>query len=87
MATEEVQVLAGVEPVLGEFRFSSQEAEVLRSGHRRPEPGAAADGAVAAIRTLSEVEIRLEPDCAAMTTAAVGFEHDDANRGERGCAS
>lgn len=78
---EEMQVLAGVEPVLCEFGLSRPEAEVLRSSHCGPEPRAATDGAVAAVRALGPVEIDLELDCAAMATAAIDSEHEGANRG------
>src|SRR6476469_3445238 len=59
---EVVQVLARVEPVLGEFGFARQQPKVLRCRYRRPEPGSPADGAVAAIGILREVEFGLELD-------------------------
>src|SRR5436189_2836067 len=54
---EVVQVLACIEAVLGKLSFACQQAKVFRGRYRRPKPRLAADGAVAAIRALREVEI------------------------------
>jgi hypothetical protein len=75
--TEVVQVLAGVEPVLGELGLSRQQAKVIRRRHGGPESGSAPDRAVAAIRTLGEIEFGLELDRAAMASAAVSSEHGE----------
>lgn len=74
-SAKEVHVLSGIEPVLRKFRLACQQAKVIRRCNRRPEPGSAADGAIAAIRGLGEVKVCLELDCPAMATAVVGLEH------------
>ena len=72
---EAVQVLACIEAVLGKLSFACQQAKVFRGRYRRPKPRSAADGAVAAIRALREVELGFELDCSAMATAPVRLEH------------
>ena len=72
---EEVQVLAGVEPVLRQLRLARQKAKVLGRCDRGPKSGSAADGAVAAIGALREIDVSLELNCSAMATAGVGLEH------------
>ena len=72
---EVVQVLPRVELVLRKLGFAGQQAKAFLRGHCGPEPGSAAYRAVAAIRILGKVEFGLEPDCSAMATTAVRFEH------------
>ena len=75
MFAEVVLVLAGVEEVLRQFQFARPQAKPAFARHRRPEAGASADAAVAAVGALREVEVRLEPDKAAVATAMVGLQH------------
>ena len=73
---EIVQVLAGVELVLDELGPSCQETEVLGRRYRGPEPGSAADRAVATIGRLGQVEFSFEADRSAMALAAVRLKHE-----------
>jgi len=77
---EIVQVLAGVEFVLDELGPSCQETEVLRGRYGGPEPGSAADRAVATIGRLGEVEFGSEADRSAMALAAVRPKHEPGAR-------
>src|SRR6185436_3190407 len=72
---EVVLVLARIEEVLRQFALAGQEPESALAGDGRPEPRAPADRAVAQVRRLGQVEVRLEPDGAAMATALVGLQH------------
>ena len=74
---EEMLVLSCIEPVLGQHAVACEEPEVLRFRYRRPEAVAPADGAIAAIRALREVEPRLKPHCAAVTASLIGLQHVD----------
>jgi len=77
---EIVQVLASVEFVLDELGLTCQETEVLRRRYRGPEPGSAADRAVATIGRLGQVEFGFEADRSAMALAAVRLKHEPGAR-------
>ena len=77
---EIVQVLASVEFVLDELGLTCQETEVLRRRYRGPEPGSAADRAVATIGSLGQVEFGFEADRSAMALAAVRLKHEPGAR-------
>ena len=72
---EVVLVLPCVEQVLSELALASGEAKAPFACHSWPEACLTADGTVAAIGTLREVEIGLELDCAAVATALVRLQH------------
>jgi hypothetical protein len=72
---EVVLVLPGVEQVLHQVCFTGQEAKAFGFGDCGPEARSAADRTIAAIGTLSEIEIRLELDGATVTTTSVGLQH------------
>jgi hypothetical protein len=63
---------------LSQFAFARQQAETLQPRHRRPEPGAVADGTVASVARLAQVEVRFDPDCAAVAAASIGLLHASA---------
>ena len=73
---EVVDVRLRVEQVLRQLRIARQQAETVSFGHRWPEARSAADGAVAAIRALREIQISFEFDGAAVATTSVGFQHE-----------
>lgn len=75
---EEVLVLARVEEILGHLAFARQQAKTFGPGDRRPEPGAATDGTLASVARLAQVEVRLEPDRAAVAAASIGLLHASA---------
>ena len=75
MLAEIVKVLLRVEQVLRQLRIARQQAKTVSFGHRWPEARSAADGAVAAIRALREVQFSFELDVAAVATTSVGFQH------------
>jgi hypothetical protein len=83
---EEVLILLGVEEILGKLFLARNQAKSFRSGNSGPEAIPAANGAVAAIRTLRKVEIRLEPHRAAVAAALVGFQHVTSST-DRSCAA
>ena len=73
---EVVLVLHGIEQVLDQLILSGEQAEATFSCHGGPEARPSADGAVAPIGVLSEIEISLEPDGATVTTAAICLQHE-----------
>ena len=73
---EIVKVLLRVEQVLRHLRLARQQAETVSFGYRWPEARSAADGAVAAIRALREVQFSFELDGATVATTSVGFQHE-----------
>lgn len=75
MLAKEVMVLVRVECVLDQFAFSRGNAKPALCCDRRPEPGSAADRAVAPIGALSQIKIGLEFQRAAMATSGVCLFH------------
>lgn len=75
LLAEKVMVLPGVEQVLRQFRFARQQAEAFRLGHDRPKAVAPANGAVATIRILGEVQVGFEGNGAAVATASICLQH------------
>lgn len=69
-------VLLRVEQVLCQLRFAAVMSEVLWRHNRRPKARAPTDGTVVAIGRLCEVQVGIEGDCAAMTTGAICFQHE-----------
>src|SRR2546423_543115 len=76
MLAEVVVVLPGVKHVAGQIRFACQQAKPLGLHHRRPEARSPADGAVAPVCGLREVDVSLELHRAAMATAMVSVQHE-----------
>jgi len=72
---KEVLILPCVEEVLSHFVLARQQAETLWLSNRYPEPVSPTDGAVAPVRTSRQIEISLEPNRPAMTTADIGLQH------------
>jgi len=64
-----------MEQVLGKVALSGQEAKASVSCNGWPEACPAADGAVAPIRTLREIEVGFERDGATVATAVVCIQH------------
>jgi len=77
---EIVEVLPGIEQILGQFRFTRQQAEAFGSRNCGPEACPPADGAVAAISALRQIQVGFECDGAAMTAAMIGFQHGGGNQ-------
>ena len=73
---EIVKVLLRVEQVLRHLRLAQQQAKTVSFGHRWPEARSAADGAVAAIRALREIQFSFELDGTTVATTSVGFQHE-----------
>src|SRR5689334_18395761 len=65
-AAEVMLVLPAAEEILRQLAFAGEEPESLRPRDRGPEPGAPANGAVAAEGRLREVEVGLEAHGTAM---------------------
>ena len=76
MLAEVVDVLLRVEQVLRHLRLAQQQAKTVSFGHRWPEARSAADGTVAAIRALREIQFCFELDGATVATTSVGFQHE-----------
>jgi hypothetical protein len=68
-------ILVGVERVPGQLILAGQDAETAIDRDGRPEPGSATDGTIAAVRALREIQVSLELQGSAMTTARIRFEH------------
>lgn len=66
-------VFLRVEQILRQLRLARQQTESFRFRDGRPETIAPANGAIAAIGALCEIQIRLEGDGTAMTTALIGL--------------
>ena len=73
---EVVDVRLRVEQVLRQLRLARQQAKTVSFGHRWPEARSAADGAVAAIRALREIQISFELDGTTVATTSVCFQHE-----------
>ena len=73
---EIVEVLLRIEQVLRHLRLARQQAKTVSFGHRWPEARSAADGAVAAIRALREIQISFELDGATVATTSVCIQHE-----------
>jgi len=74
-ATKVVLILLGVKQILRELRLAGEKTEAFRLDYRWPEARSPADGAVATIRTLREIEVGLELHSPAVATAAIGLQH------------
>jgi hypothetical protein len=72
---EIVLILMGVERVPGQLILAGQDAETAIDRDGRPEPGSATDGTIAPVRALREIQVSLELQGSAMTTARICFEH------------
>jgi hypothetical protein len=70
---KKVLVLPRVEQVLGEHFLAGKQPEPIGPSDGGPETIPAADGAVAPIGGLREVEVRLEPHGPAMAASLVGL--------------
>ena len=77
MLAEEVMVLHGAKAILGEFRFALEQAKSFRLCHRRPEAIAPADGAIAAVAGLAQVQVRFNEYASAVAAGAISFQHFD----------
>jgi hypothetical protein len=66
-------ILFCIEQVFSEHVLAGDEPKAIRARHGGPKAVPPADGAIAAIRGLAQIELGLEPDGAAVTTALVGF--------------
>ena len=80
---EIVKVLLRVEQVLRQLRLARQQAETVSFGHRWPEARPAADGAVAAIRALREVQFSFELDGATVATTSSSLQNSNCNRADK----
>jgi hypothetical protein len=70
-----VKVFSGVEPVLIQLRFARQQSEAIGTRNGRPKACSPADGAVAPVGALRQVDVRFELDGTTMATAVVCLEH------------
>jgi hypothetical protein len=68
-------ILFCIEQIPRQFWLPGQQTEIFRFRYRWPEPGAAADGTVTAVRRLGQIDVCLECDGTTMTTALPGFLH------------
>lgn len=73
---EVVMVLPGVEQILSELCLARQQAKALRFHHCRPEACSSANGAIASVGALRQIDVGFEFDGAAVTTAVVCLQHD-----------
>ena len=72
---EEVVVLLGVEQILSQLGLSGQKPEPFGLRNSRPEARSAADGAVAPVGALREIELGFELHRTAVATPSVGLQH------------
>lgn len=73
---EEMLILPCIEQILGEHLCSGYQPKPVLRRHGRPEPIPAAYRAVAPVRTLREIQIRLEANRPAVAATFVCLQHD-----------
>jgi len=75
---EVVVILRGVEYIPRKQVFAGQEPETIRLGNGGPEARPPANGTIAAVSALRQVEVCFERHRSAMTAARVSLQHVDA---------
>ena len=73
MFTKVVMVLFGIKEILREFRFALNNAKKFWLDDGRPKARTAADGAVATVGALRQIDLGFEFDRSAVATSMVGF--------------
>lgn len=68
---KQVLVRLGQKLIFGELRFARQQSKRGRLHDGRPKSDLRADGAIAPDGALAQVDVRFEPDDAAMTAAMI----------------